>query len=126
MKHVIFLWLLIPITFVGISQQITYYNDVQPIIRKNCTICHNKSQGVAPFQLGSYKDVVSKSNTILYVCEKGIMPPWKADTTFSRFKDERILSASDVDIIKRWIENGMVKGKHKRIDEKSINYKTIV
>lgn len=91
------------------KKQRTYYGDIQAIIYNNCTGCHRPGQS-APFALVSYNDVLKHANTIKHVTANGYMPPWKADTAYRHFVDERILQADEINAIAQWIENGMPKG----------------
>ena len=38
------------------------------------------------------------------------MPPWKANPEFSHFRDERILSDFQKNLLKRWVNEGMQEG----------------
>ncbi len=42
------------------------------------------------------------------------MPPWKADISFQSFKNERFLEAEEIELIQRWVANGMPKGKKRK------------
>lgn len=80
------------------------------IIYKNCTPCHRKGEaGTFPFE--NYKQIKDKAQLIKYIVNKGIMPPWKADTSYRHFKNERTLSKGEVFTINTWIDNGMVEEK---------------
>lgn len=94
---------------IGQTRQLTFYKDIQPIIYNNCTGCHRPGQS-GPFSLISYNDVLKHANMIKHVTATGYMPPWKADTTYRRFTDERILCAADVQAISEWITNGAPAG----------------
>jgi len=39
------------------------------------------------------------------------MPPWKADASFSHFRDERIMTEGDILVVREWISSGMPKGR---------------
>ncbi|HBN03914.1 MAG TPA: hypothetical protein DD396_07700 [Bacteroidetes bacterium] len=88
---------------------LTYTQDIAPIIYQNCTPCH-RSGGAAPFLLTEYQHVFRKKKTILAVTQSGLMPPWPADRMYSHFLGERYLSDSDKDKLKRWIEGGAPEG----------------
>ncbi len=101
------------------SQNVTYSKDIAPIIYDNCLSCH-RHNGYAPFELENYEDVKKRGDFIQYVTETGYMPPWKADNHFREFADERILSQSEINTIKLWVENGMPKGKKSNLPKKPI------
>lgn len=53
------------------------------------------------------------------------MPPWKADPSFSHFKNERILTDQEIDQIQRWVAQGMKRGEvsnKTQVDNHSIEY----
>lgn len=91
------------------AQSPSYYNAIVPIIESKCAGCHHKG-GNAPFSLQSYEDVVKRASFIEEVIQNKFMPPWKADPHYSSFANERILSDSQINLIKDWIKNGKPKG----------------
>ena len=91
------------------STDLTYTEDIAPILYKNCTSCH-RSGGAAPFSLTTYAQVNRKKNTILGVTQSGLMPPWPADRNYSHFIGERYLTDAAKQKIKDWIEGGAPEG----------------
>lgn len=55
----------------------TYHREISRLVQSHCIECHRKD-GVAPFSLETYKDVVAHAGEIKRVVDKGIMPPWFA------------------------------------------------
>ncbi|MCL6524105.1 MAG: cytochrome c [Thermoflavifilum sp.] len=106
-----FLLLTLPnIIFLNLkAQQITFYPRVAKIIHEHCTTCHRPGES-APFNLISYQDVAKRAHFILQVISTGYMPPWKPDTTYTRFCGERTLSTFEIQLIKKWISDGMPEG----------------
>lgn len=92
------------------QRELTYYQDIQPITKKNCVPCHHKG-GVAPFSLETYEDVAHRADFIQMVTESRYMPPWFADPGFSHFSNEKRLSDLDIQTITTWIANGKKRGK---------------
>jgi hypothetical protein len=92
------------------KNDLTYYENIEPIISKSCTSCHRPNQA-APFSLLTYEDVKKRGKFIVEVTQRSYMPPWKADPTFQSYKNERILTDGEKQTIKQWVENGMKKGK---------------
>lgn len=91
------------------SAQVTYENDVAPIINNHCVSCH-KPGGYGPFSLESFSDVQKRAKFIGYVTQTRYMPPWKADPSFSHFANERYLSDKEIATIQLWIEQGLARG----------------
>lgn len=93
----------------SLPDTITFREHVAPIVFRHCTPCHSEG-GAGPFALTTYNDLLQRSKTIAWVLKDGIMPPWPADTTYSRFKDEKIISACDRETILVWIAQGSPEG----------------
>jgi hypothetical protein len=92
------------------GSDITFNEHIAPIIHLNCSPCHRKGEA-GPFELITYEDVVSKAKTISKVVAKGLMPPWPADTAYSRFVGEKALKANEKELIIQWIANGCPEGE---------------
>jgi hypothetical protein len=92
------------------QSKLTYYKDIEPIIRKNCMSCH-KPGGIAPFSLQTYEEVAAKGNFIGHVTKTRYMPPWKADPSFQTFRNETKLTTEEIEAIQRWVASGLTKGK---------------
>lgn len=96
---------------------VTYYKDIEGIILKNCAPCHQPGKA-GPFSLLTYKDVASRGAFIAHVTKSKYMPPWKADPSYSSFANERTLTDSDIELIAKWVNLGMPKGKKKKENTK--------
>ena len=114
-NKLIFTFLLIP--FCGLNaQKATYFDDIQPIIYKNCVTCHRSGQ-VAPFSLNSFEDVNKRALLIRRVTHERYMPPNPSDPAFAKYKNVKTLSKEELAIIDDWIAGGKKKGKEKKIIE---------
>jgi hypothetical protein len=87
----------------------TFNGQVAPIIYSNCTSCHRPGQA-APFSLMSYQDVAKRGKLIASVTAAHYMPPWKAEPASYTFKDERRLTADQIETIRQWVAGGMPQG----------------
>lgn len=85
------------------------YNDVAPILYKNCSGCHRPGE-IGPFSLMSYNDAVAKAQVIKNQVNSRLMPPWQSDPSYSRFVGERILAQNEIDLISQWVDDGAVEG----------------
>jgi hypothetical protein len=92
-----------------ITEELTFWENAAPIIFNNCTPCHHQ-EGAGPFSLTDFSDVKKRTKTIRQVVADGYMPPWPADPEFSRFKGEKILSASEKLTLITWIDQGAPEG----------------
>ena len=88
---------------------VTFTDHIAPLIWRNCTPCHRPGQA-GPFSLITYDDVRRKAKTIRLVTTKHYMPPWPADTSYSRFLGERMLDARAIALIAKWVDQGALAG----------------
>jgi hypothetical protein len=84
------------------------YKDVAGIFYARCTSCHHTGASMSPFM--NYAQTVAYAGMINYNLTNNIMPPWSADTTYTRFQHERIITASEKQQILNWIASGNLKG----------------
>ena len=82
-----------------------FSNEIAPIIYKNCSPCHRPGSG-APFDLITYQDVKKHLHTIQLCINEKLMPPWPADTNYSHFRDEKVLTKNELLLLNKWIDNG--------------------
>jgi AhpC/TSA family len=88
---------------------VTWCRDIAPIVLANCAGCHRPGE-TAPFPLLTYHDVAKRSQQIVHVIRKHLMPPWKAVHDFGRFQNERRLSDREIGLIATWSATGKPKG----------------
>lgn len=92
----------------GLPDTVTFAH-VAPIIRGNCIGCHRQGQS-GPFPLVSYGDARRKARTVRKMVVGRWMPPWPADTAYTRFLGERALSARQIALIAKWVDQGALAG----------------
>src|SRR4051812_46546811 len=68
--------------------QVTFHQDVAPIVWKNCTSCHRKGES-GPFELVTYEQVKKHAAQMAKVTASRFMPPWLPEKGFGGFADER-------------------------------------
>ena len=91
------------------AQTVTFANQIAPIIYGNCTQCHRTGQ-VTPFTLMSYSDVKQHAPTIAVAAQSRYMPPWKPETGWTPFRDQRSLTDAQISLIQQWVAQGMPEG----------------
>lgn len=91
------------------AQTVTFSNTIGKILYSNCTTCHRQG-GLGPFPLQSYNDAYVQRFAILTDVSAHIMPPWPPDPTYSHFSHERLLSPTQIDQIKQWVQNDAPEG----------------
>src|SRR5690242_15721869 len=91
------------------QDRLTYTRDIAPILLKHCAACHRPGQS-APFSLLSYEDVRPRAKSIAEVIARREMPPWKPEAGHGRFQDERRMTDAEINRIRIWITQGMLRG----------------
>lgn len=84
------------------------YKDVAGIFYKRCTSCHH--EGANNYSFMSYSKTKPFVSSIMVDLNIGKMPPWNADTLYTRFQHERIITASEKTKILNWITQGALAG----------------
>lgn len=102
--------------------QLNYSEHIAPIIYKNCSPCHRPGSG-APFDLISYDDVKDHLKTVQLAINERLMPPWPADTSYSHFRDEKVMTANEIESINLWIKQGATEGDKKKLVPAPVFYK---
>jgi tetratricopeptide (TPR) repeat protein len=88
---------------------VTFTKDVAPIIFNRCTGCHRPGQS-APFPLVTYAEVKKRARQIVEVTERRFMPPWLPEPGIVKYAEERILSATELGLLRQWAEDGAIEG----------------
>ncbi len=94
----------------------TFTNRIAPIIYKNCTPCHRKGEA-GGYSFVTYEEVSRHADLIAAVTKDGYMPPWPADTAYSRFCDEFVLTQSALEALQIWAKTGAPLGDENSIPE---------
>jgi mono/diheme cytochrome c family protein len=87
----------------------TFGADIAPLVHSNCAVCHREGEA-APFSLLSYRDVKKHARQIVDITSRKVMPPWKPDAACGHFIGERRLSDGQIDLLKRWVDQGCAEG----------------
>jgi len=93
----------------AVGDSITYAKHVAPILFQHCVECHRPGE-VAPFSLLSFADAKKRATMIATVTSERIMPPWKSVAGHGSFVGERRLTSEEIEVIARWIDQGMPEG----------------
>jgi tetratricopeptide (TPR) repeat protein len=91
------------------NPQVTFTKDIAPILFSHCTECH-RPDGPAPFSLLTYDDAKRHAIQIRTVTKSRYMPPWKPEAGYGTFVGERRLADQQIQLIERWISDGLVEG----------------
>jgi peroxiredoxin len=88
---------------------VTYSNQIARLLQKRCVECHRDGD-IAPFALTDYDEVAGWAEMIAEVVRDQRMPPWHADPKHGRFKNERLLSVDEKQLIFDWVAAGAPQG----------------
>ena len=50
------------------------------------------------------------------------MPPWPADTAYSHFRDEKVITKEEIYAVNKWIEEGAVDGDNSKLPSPPVFY----
>jgi peroxiredoxin/mono/diheme cytochrome c family protein len=87
----------------------TFNRDIAPILFENCSGCHRPGE-VAPFPLLTYTDARKRAAQIAHVTQSRYMPPWKAESGYGHFRNERRLNEEQIAAINVWAKSGAPEG----------------
>jgi Flp pilus assembly protein TadD len=99
----------------------TFNHDVAPILYENCATCHrpiDQTAGTsdpvcfagAPFSVLEYGTVRGRGRQIVQAVSRRAMPPWLPEHGFGDFDRERRLSDDQIELIRRWVDDGAPEG----------------
>lgn len=93
----------------GLLLAATFYKDVLPILQDHCQSCHRPGQ-IAPMSLITYPQAKSKAKLIAQMVQSRKMPPWFADPKYGHFANDPSLTATQIEAISKWVEDGAPAG----------------
>jgi len=93
----------------AIPSHVTFDKDIAPIMFRSCASCHHPGEA-APFSLLTYADAKKHAHQIADVTRNKSMPPWLPEPQALKFADEMRLTAREIDLIQKWVEQGAVEG----------------
>jgi peroxiredoxin len=89
--------------------QISYSEQVAPILIDRCVTCHRKG-GVGPWAMTRHEMVQGFAPMIREVVRTKRMPPWHPDPHYGKFVDQRGIANDDAKTLVHWIEAGAPRG----------------
>lgn len=95
---------------------VTYAEDVAPIIQNNCTICHRPG-GIGPMDLVTYEDARRYARRIREQVANRLMPPYYYDNDvgIQDLQHDWRLSQDDINTVVAWVDQGSPLGDAARI-----------
>lgn len=88
---------------------VTYSDQIARIFQKHCVECHRDGQ-IAPFALTDYDEAVGWAETIAEVIRDQRMPPWHASTAHGDFKNARLMTNVEKELVYQWVDSGAPAG----------------
>ena len=102
----------VPNTPKAAPTSLTYHHDISRILQANCVTCH-RQDGIAPFSLETYGDVVEHASMMKKQVTRGAMPPWFAAKQAGQdhvWINDRSLSDADKTDLLAWLNSERPKG----------------
>ena len=96
------------------AKEITFAEDVAPIVFAKCASCHRAGEA-APFSLLSYDDVKRHGRALAVAVTSRAMPPWKAVGGDFSYSGDRRLTDAQIETLKAWVAGGMPEGDPARL-----------
>jgi hypothetical protein len=94
-----------------ITTKITFSKEISRLIYKRCATCHR--DGGSAFSLTTYAEARPWAKAIKEEVLERRMPPWEAVKGFGEFRDDRGLTAEEIETIAAWVEGGAPEGEPK-------------
>ncbi|MCI5045110.1 MAG: redoxin domain-containing protein [Aquisalinus sp.] len=89
---------------------ISYTNDVVPILKERCVECHQDG-GIGSWAMTDYDTIQGWAPMIREVIRTDRMPPWHADSEVGTFKGDRSLTGEQIKTLVHWIEADAPRGE---------------
>lgn len=90
-----------------------YHQDVAPLLARYCLGCHREG-GLGRIPLDRYDRAKRYAAEIRLNVGTRTMPPWKGIPGHGRFRQQRVLSVTEVETILRWTDEGTPEGSPPR------------
>jgi hypothetical protein len=91
---------------------VTFYKDVLPVLQRQCQSCHRPGE-IAPMSFLTYPETRPWAAAIKKAVITKKMPPWFADPNYGHFRNERRLSAAELQTLVKWADSGATEGDPK-------------
>ena len=87
----------------------TFSKDVAPILYQRCLECHRPGEA-APMSFRNYREVRPWAKAIKQQVATHAMPPWDADPSIDKFRNDRSLTDAQIATLVKWADNGAPEG----------------
>ncbi|HUQ91713.1 MAG TPA: cytochrome c [Bryobacteraceae bacterium] len=90
----------------------SFYKDVLAVLMERCQTCHRAGEA-GPMPLMTYAQARPWAKAIRDAVATGRMPPWHADSTVLRYRNDLSLTEAQRKILIEWAESGAGEGNPK-------------
>ncbi len=99
-------------TFLAETPAVTYYQDIAPILNRQCQTCHQPGALASFLPLDSYEQVKPLARLIRSVTQSRKMPPFMPDNSGScaTYENAKVLNDAELKTIAAWVDQGMPEG----------------
>jgi hypothetical protein len=94
----------------GAQDAPTFSRNIAPLLHRHCAPCHRAGEA-GPFPLLKFADARKHAADIVEVTASRRMPPWLPDEGTEVFPDARQLTASEIALLRIWVQAGIPEGK---------------
>ena len=96
------------------------WDQVSPLFAEKCASCH-RIGGIAPFSLTNAKSAHDHARAIELMTQLHVMPPWMPGTDSPAYQGQsrRLLTASELSLIRRWVRGGAKVGHARDISPRA-------
>jgi len=91
---------------------VTFHRDILPILQKRCQDCHRPGE-IGPMSFLSYQEVRPWAKAIKEAVLTKKMPPWFADRSVGRFRNDGSLDPAEIEKLAAWADSGAAAGDPK-------------
>ena len=89
---------------------VTWHKDLEPVVASRCGGCH-QAGGIAPFALDTFAAAKPLAGAMASATAARRMPPWMPAADCNRYRDDRSLSAREIELFQAWAEQGALEGE---------------
>jgi hypothetical protein len=93
-------------------EPVTYYQDIAPLLNRQCQSCHQAGALASFLPLDSYERVKPLARLIRSVTQSRKMPPFMPDNSGScaTYENAKVLSEDEINTIAAWVDQGTAEG----------------
>jgi len=91
------------------TSEATWHADVAPVVASRCGSCH-QPDGIGPFPLTTYAEVVAMAGPVEHSITSGSMPPWQGGDDCNEYSNDTSLRPDEKELLLDWLAGGTPEG----------------